>query len=138
MEIKDPSMKEKKRVANSIKLDVCANRVKAPKAKRAIKKLSLGDAIHQADSMPLKTKPVDVKAMYKTLKEGLRGCFPYIQDPIPATISATWIHLASNTMKYRMYFEKHMEKIQLEHITLSVIRKKLELYYVSLKKLNGD
>ena len=85
MEIKEPSMKKgKKKVANSIKLDVCANRVKVSRAKWANKKLSLSDAIHQENSMPLKTKLVDVKAMYKTLKEGLRRCFPYIQDPIPA------------------------------------------------------
>jgi hypothetical protein len=107
---------------------------KTPKSRKAPKKLTLGEAILQANSLSSKSKPTEVEAMYKTLEEGLGACFPYGQDPILHKISADRIHLTPDTMKYRTFIEKRKEQIQLEHTALGIIRKKLELYCVPLKR----
>jgi hypothetical protein len=110
---------------------------KTPKSRKAPKKLTLGEAILQANSLSSKSKPTEVEVMYKTLEEGLGACFPYRQDPIPHKISADRIHLALDTMKYRTFIEKRKEQIQLEHTALGIIRKKSELYCVALKREPG-
>jgi hypothetical protein len=110
---------------------------KTPKSRKAPKKLTLAEAILQANSLSSKSKPTEVEAMYKTLEEGLGACFPYGQDPIPHKISADRIHLAPDTMKYRTFIEKRKEQIQLEHTALGIIRKKPELYCVPLKREPG-
>jgi hypothetical protein len=110
---------------------------KTPKSKKAPKKLTLGEAILQANSLSSKSKPTEVEAMYKTLEEGLGAYFPYGQDPILHKISADRIHLALGTMKYRTFIEKRKEQIQLEHTALGIIRKKPELYCVPLKREPG-
>lgn len=50
---------------------------RTPRSKKAPRKLTLAEAIVQANSLSSKSKPADVEAMYKTLEEGLGGCFPY-------------------------------------------------------------
>jgi hypothetical protein len=50
---------------------------KTPKSRKAPKKLTLGEAILQANSLSSKSKPTKVEVMYKTLEEGLGACFPY-------------------------------------------------------------
>jgi hypothetical protein len=93
--------KGRKRAAESDAINSGASGKKTPKAKEAPKKLTLWEAIIQANALLSKSKPIDVEAMYKTLEEGLRACFPYWQDPIPYKISVDRIHLAPDTMKYR-------------------------------------
>jgi hypothetical protein len=71
---------KKKRRKRAIKSDATTSGgsgKKTPKSKRAPKKLTLEEAILQANSLSSKSKPTNVEAMYKTLEEGLRACFPY-------------------------------------------------------------
>ena len=44
------------------------------------------------------------------------------------------IHLAPDSLKYRVFVEKRKDQVQLEAEALGTIRRKLELYYVPLKK----
>ena len=97
-------------------------------------KLTLGAAIIQANNLTAKTKPADVEAMYKSLEDGLGQCFPYGQDPLPSKIPAGRIHLALDSLKYRVFMEKRKEQVQLEAEALGTIRRKPELYCVPLKK----
>jgi hypothetical protein len=128
MEMEESSKKKgRKKAPESDATTSGASSEKTPKSKKAPKKLTLGEAILQANSLSSKSKPTEVEAMYKTLEEGLGACFPYRQDPIPHKINADRIHLALDTMKYRMFIEKRKEQIQLEHTALGIIRKKLEL-----------
>ena len=71
--------------------------------------------------------------MYKLLEEGFGQCFPYGQDPLPCKISAHRIHLAPDSLKYRVYVEKRKDQVQLEAEALGTIRRKPELYCIPLK-----
>ena len=106
----------------------------ASKAKKTDGKLSLAAAILQANNLTSKTKPSEVEAMYKSLEEGLRQCFPYGQDPLPCKIPAQRIHLAPDSLKYRVYVEKWKDQVQLEAEALGTIRRKPELYCIPLKR----
>ena len=97
-------------------------------------KLTLAAAIVQANNLTAKRNQADVEAMYKSLEDGLRQCFPYGQDPLPSKILAHRIHLAPNSVKYRVFVEKRKEQVQLEAEALGTIRRKPELYCVPLKK----
>ena len=101
----------------------------ASRAKKGDRKLLLAAAILQANNLTAKTKPADVEAMYKSLEEGLRKCFPYGQDPLPCKI-----HLAPDSLKYRVFVEKRKDQVQLEAKALGTIRRKPELYCVPLKR----
>ena len=90
-------------------------------------KLMLAAAIVQANNLTTKTKPADVEAMYKSLEDGLGQCFPYGQDPLPSKIPADRIHLAPNSLEYRVFVEKRKEQVQLERKALGTIRRKPEL-----------
>ena len=96
--------------------------------------MTLPAAILQANNLTAKTKPVDVEAMYKSLEEGLGQCFLYGQDPLPCKISADKIHLALDSLKYRVFVEKRKDQVQLEAEALDMIRRKPELYCVPLKR----
>ena len=48
--------------------------------------------------------------MYKSLEEGLGQCFPYRQDPLPCKILAEKIHLAPDSLKYRVFVEKRKQR----------------------------
>ena len=76
----------------------------------------------------------DVDAMYKSLEDGLGQCFSYGQDPLLCKIPADRIHLAPDSLKFRVFVEKRKEQVQLEREALGTIRRKLELYWVPLKK----
>ena len=76
----------------------------ASRDKKLEGKLTLVVAIVQANNLTLKTKPSDGKAMYKSLEDGLGQCFPYGQDPLPCKIFAAKIHLAPDSLKYRIFF----------------------------------
>ena len=106
----------------------------ASRAKKGDGKLTLAAAILQANNLTAKTKPADVEAMYKSLEEGLGQCFPYGQDPLPCKIPADKIHLAPDSLKYRVFIEKRKDQVQLEAEALSTIRRKPELYCVPLKR----
>ena len=106
----------------------------ASKAKKGDGKLTLAAAILQANNLTAKTKPADVEAMYKSLEEGLGQCFPYGQDPLPSKIPADRIHLAPDSLKYRVFVEKRRDQVQLEAEALGTIRRKPELYCVPLKR----
>ena len=106
----------------------------ASRAKKGDRKLTLAAAILQANNLTAKTKPADVEAMYKSLEEGLGQCFPYGQDPLPCKIPADKIHLASDSLKYRVFVEKRKDQVQLEAEALGTIRRKPELYCVPLKR----
>ena len=106
----------------------------ASKAKKLDQKLSLAAAILQANNLTSKTKLSEVKAMYKSLEEGLGQCFPYGQDPLPCKIPTERIHLAPDSLKYRVFVEKCKEQVQLEHKALGTIHRKLELYCIPLKR----
>ena len=97
-------------------------------------KLTLAAAIVQANILTAKTKPADVEAMYKSLEDGLGQCFPYGQDPLLSKIPAGRIHLAPDSLKYRVFVEKRKDQVQLEAEALGTIRRKPELYCVPLKK----
>jgi hypothetical protein len=138
VETEESSKKKRRRKApESDATTSGASGEKTPKSRKASKKLTLREAILQANSLSSKSKPTEVEAMYKTLEEGLGAYFPYGHDPIPHKISANRIHLAPDTMKYRTSIEKWKEQIQLEHTALGIIRKKPELYCVSLKREPG-
>ena len=96
--------------------------------------VSLATAILQANNLTSKTKPSEVEAMYKLLEEGLGQCFSYGQDPLPCKIPAHRIHFAPNSLKYRVYVEKRKDQVQLEAEALGTIRRKPELYCISLKR----
>ena len=104
------------------------------RAKNSNGKLSLATAILQANNLISKTKPSKVEAMYKSLEEGLGQCFPYGQDPLPCKIPAHRIHLAPDSLKYRVYVEKRKDQVQLEAKAFGTIRRKPELYYIPLKR----
>ena len=106
----------------------------ASRAKKSDGKLSLAAAILQANNLTSKTKPSEVEAMYKSLEEGLGQCFSYGQDPLPCKIPAHRIHLAPNSLKYRVYVEKRKDQVQLEAEALGKIRRKPELYCIPLKR----
>ena len=106
----------------------------ALRAKKGDGKLTLAAAILQANNLTAKTKPTDVEAMYKSLEEGLGQCFPYGQDPLPCKIPADKIHLALDSLKYRVFVEKRKDQVQLEAEALGTIRRKPELYCVPLKR----
>ena len=72
--------------------------------------------------------------MYKSLEEGLGQCFPYGQDPLPCKIPADQIHLAPDSLKYRVFVENRKDQVQLEAEALGTIRRKPELYCVPLKR----
>ena len=97
-------------------------------------KLTLGAAIVQANNLTAKTKLADVEAIYKSLEDSLGQCFPYGQDPLPSKIPAGRIHLAPDSLKYRVFVEKRKEQVQLAAEALGTIRRKPELYCVPLKK----
>ena len=97
-------------------------------------KLTLAAAIVQANNLTAKMKPANVEAMYKSLEDGLGQCFPYGQNPLPSKIPAERIHLALDSLKYRVFMEKRKEQVQLEREALGTIRRKPELYCVPLKK----
>ena len=96
--------------------------------------MTLTVAILQANNLTSKTKPSDVEAMYKSLEDGLGQCFPYGQDPLPCKTSVDKIHLALDSLKYRIFIEKGQEQVQLEREALSTICRKPELYCVPLKR----
>ena len=106
----------------------------ASRAKKGDGRLTLAAAILQANNLTAKTKPADVEAMYKSLKEGLGQCFPYGQDPLPYKIPADKIHLAPDSLKYRVFVEKKKDQVQLEAEALGMIRRKPKLYCVPLKR----
>ena len=106
----------------------------ASRAKKGDGKLSLAAAILHANNLTAKMKPADVEAMYKSLEEGLGQCFPYGQDPLPCKIPADKIHLAPDSLKYRIFVEKRKDQVQLEEEALGTIRRKPELYCVPLKQ----
>ena len=106
----------------------------ASRAKKGDGKLTLAAAILQANNLIAKTKPADVEAMYKFLEEGLGQYFPYGQDPLPCKIPAEKIHLAPDSLKYRVFVEKKKDQVQLEAEALGTIRRKPELYCVPLKR----
>ena len=83
----------------------------ASRAKKSDRKLSFAAAILQKNNLTSKTKPSEVEAMYKSLEEGLGQCFPYGQDPLPCKIPAERIHLAPDSLKYRILVEKCKEKV---------------------------
>ena len=97
-------------------------------------KLTLAAVIVQANNLTAKTKPTNVEAMYKSLEDGLGQCFPYGQDPLPCKIPADRIHLAPDSLKYRVFVEKRKEQVQLEWEALGTIRRKPELYCIPLKR----
>ena len=99
----------------------------ASRAKKSDGKLSLAAAILQANNLTSKTKPSEVEAMYKSLEEGLGQCFPYGQDPLPCKIPTQRIHLAPDSLKYRIYVEKRKDQVQLEAKALGMIHRKPEL-----------
>ena len=105
----------------------------ASRAKKGDRKLMLAATILQANNLTTKTKPADVEAMYKFLEDGLGQCFLYGQDPLLCKISADKIHLAPDSLKYRIFVEKRKEQVQLEAEALETIRKKPELYCIPLK-----
>ena len=82
--------------------------------KNLTKKISLAATILQANNLLSKTKPTDIVAMYKSLKEGLDQCFQCGQDLLPSKIPAENIHLALDSLKYYVYVEKQKEQVQLE------------------------
>ena len=104
------------------------------RAKKSDGKLSLAVAIFQANNLTSKTKASEVEAMYKSQEERLGQCFPYGQDPLPCKILAQRIHLAPDSLKYRVFVEKHKEQVELEAEALGTIWRKLELYYIPLKR----
>ena len=104
------------------------------RAKKGDGKLTLAAAILQANNLTAKMKPADVEAMYKSLEEGLGQCFPYGQDPLPCKIPANKIHLAPDSLKYRVFVEKRKDQVQLEAEALGTIQRKPELYCVPLKR----
>ena len=104
------------------------------KGKKPKGKLTLVAAIVQANNLTAKMKPADVEAMYKSLEDGLRQCFPYGQDPLQCKIPEDRIHLTPDSLKYRVFVEKRKEQVQLEREALGTIHRKLELYYVPLKR----
>ena len=106
----------------------------ASRAKKGDRKLTLVAAILQANNLTIKTKPADVEAMYKSLEEGLRQCFLCGQNSLPCKISANKIHLAPDSLKYRVFVEKRKDQVQLEAEALGMIRRKPELYCVPLKR----
>ena len=106
----------------------------ASRAKKGDGKLTLAAAILQANNLTAKTKPADVEAMYKSLEEGLGQCFPYGQDPLSSKIPADRIHLAPDSLKYRVFVEKRRDQVQLEAEALGTIRRKPELYCILLKR----
>ena len=106
----------------------------ASRAKKGDGKLTLAAAILQANNLTAKTKPADVEAMYKSLEEGLGQCFSYGQDPLACKISADKIHLAPDSLKYRVFVEKRKDQVQLEAEALDTIQRKPELYCVLLKR----
>ena len=106
----------------------------ASKGKKPEGKLTLMAAIVQANNLTSKTKPSDVEAMYKSLESGLGQCFPYGQDPLLCKIPAYKIHLAPDSLKYRVFVEKRKEQVQLEWEALGTIHRKLELYCIPLKR----
>ena len=69
-------------------------------------KLTLAATIVQDNNLTAKTKQADVEAMYKSLEDGLGQCFPYGQDPLPSKIPVDRIHLAPDSLKYRVFVEK--------------------------------
>ena len=97
------------------------------KGKKLEKKLTFATAIVQANNLTAKTKPSDVEAMYKSLEDGLGQCFPYRQDLLSCKILADKIHLAPDSLKYRVFVEKRKEQVQLEREALGTICRKLEL-----------
>ena len=103
------------------------------KAKKSKGKMTLAAAILQANNLTSKTKPSDVEAMYKSLEDGLKQCFPYGQDPLLYKISANKIHLAPDSLKYRVFVEKRKKQVQLEREALGTIRRKPKLYCIPLK-----
>ena len=105
----------------------------ASRAKKGDGKLMLAAAILQANNLIAKTKPADVEAMYKSWEEGLEQCFLYGQDPLPCKILADKIHLAPDSLKYRVFVEKRKDQIQLEAEALGTFRRKPEFYCVPLK-----
>ena len=106
----------------------------ASQAKKGDGKLTLATVILPANNLTTKTKPADVEAMYKSLEDGLGQCFPYGQDPLPCKISVDKIHLAPDSLKYRIFVEKRKEQVQLEAEALRTIRRKPELYCVLFKQ----
>ena len=80
-------------------------------AKKGDGKLTLAAAILQANNLTAKTKPADVEAMYKSLEEGFGQCFLYGQDPLPCKIPADKIHLAPDSLKYRVFVEKRKDQV---------------------------
>ena len=106
----------------------------ASRAKKSDGKLFFAAAILQANNLTSKTKPLEVEAMYKSLEEGLGQCFMYGQDPLPCKIPAYKIHLAPDSLKYRVYVEKQKDQVQLEAEALGTIRRKPELYCIPLKR----
>ena len=82
-------------------------------------KLTLAAAIVQANKLTAKTKQADVEAMYKSLEDGLGQCFPYGQDPLSSKIPADRIHLAPDSLKYRIFVEKRKEQVQQEAEAMS-------------------
>ena len=81
----------------------------ASRAKKGDGKLTLAAVILQANNLIAKTKPANVEAMYKSLEDGLGQCFPYGQDPLPCKILAHKIHLAPDSLKYRIFVERRKE-----------------------------
>ena len=81
----------------------------ASRMKKGDGKLILEAAILQANNLTAKTKLANVEAKYKSLEDRLGQCFPYGQDPLPCKISADKIHLAPDSLKYRIFVEKRKE-----------------------------
>ena len=106
----------------------------ASRAKKDEGKLMLAVVIPQANNLTSKTKPSDVEATYKSLEDGLEQCFSCGQDPLPCKISADKIHLAPDSLKYRVFVEKRKEQVQLEREALGTICRKPELYCIPLKR----
>ena len=59
---------------------------------------------------------------------------PLWPRPSPFKILADKIHLAPDSLKYRVFVEKSKEQVQLEREALGTIRRKPELYCIPLKR----
>ena len=62
-----------------------------------------------------------MKAIYKSLENGLGQCNLYGIDPLPCKISTEKIHLAPYSLKYHIFVEKRKEQVQLERKALGMI-----------------
>jgi hypothetical protein len=73
--------------------------------------LDIDEALKRGDKLSMKTRLQDIDKIYRALEIGLADCFPYKKSRIPGSFRSERLHIALDSMKYRMILKSRLEQV---------------------------